>query len=207
VNYYKNTIRNLEKKINEKILAEEKLKKENESYKRELNFFKEKLKMEYINPIKKMDLNIINNCNNNKNLNIPIKSSSPLKTNKNSKNGFDNILNKSIKKKIGNCNVISNFINDLDNKKDDISPIKKNSEKKTKRIASVDEKIYQKANEKINNSINFEEKRFNSKSNNSKLKEDSVHSTKRNNQNKKNKFKILLTNSVLNNKKENVIYF
>jgi hypothetical protein len=44
--YYKTTVRNLEKRVCESRLNEEKLKKENESFKRQVMFFKEKLKLE-----------------------------------------------------------------------------------------------------------------------------------------------------------------
>lgn len=53
MNYYKTTIRNLEKKINDKIINEEKLKRENDSYKRQVIFFKDKLKLDMSTDYKK----------------------------------------------------------------------------------------------------------------------------------------------------------
>lgn len=45
VTYYKSTIRILEKKLSDKTIFEDNLKRENESYKRQLNFYKDKLKI------------------------------------------------------------------------------------------------------------------------------------------------------------------
>ena len=64
INYYKNSIRILEKKILEKTSAEDKFKKENESFKRQLNFYKDKLKLDYLNPIKTIDFNNNNHIKN-----------------------------------------------------------------------------------------------------------------------------------------------
>jgi hypothetical protein len=46
IGYYKATVRNLEKRVFENRLNEDKLKKENESFKRQVMFYKEKLKLE-----------------------------------------------------------------------------------------------------------------------------------------------------------------
>lgn len=46
VSYYKSTIRHLEKRISETKINEDKLKKENESFKRQVLFYKDKLKLE-----------------------------------------------------------------------------------------------------------------------------------------------------------------
>jgi hypothetical protein len=46
ISYYKNTVRNLEKKVFEGNQIEERLKKENESYRRQIIFYKDKLKLE-----------------------------------------------------------------------------------------------------------------------------------------------------------------
>ena len=61
--YYKATIRNLEKKNNESKSNEDKFKKENESYRRQVMFYKDKLKMELSVSGKKESLNSALNFN------------------------------------------------------------------------------------------------------------------------------------------------
>lgn len=125
--------------MNDKLIAEEKLKKENESFKRQVNFYKEKLKVDYINPIKKMDLNCISNVNNN---NTNSKLMSPIKYTKPANNNSNNTtINKpSHKKKISNNNVTSNFLNENNCKKDDISNVNQDLMNDRKRVSSMDVK-------------------------------------------------------------------
>jgi hypothetical protein len=61
--YYRASVRNLEKRITEFKTSEDKLKKENESYKRQVMFYKDKLKIEL--SAKKIENNIFNFTNLN----------------------------------------------------------------------------------------------------------------------------------------------
>lgn len=143
----------MEKRINEKIAGEEKLKKENESYKRQLNFYKEKLKVDYINPIKKIDLNYVNN-NNKSNNNTESKLMSPYKFIKPTHNGSNtSTINKSLhKKKISNNNVTEILINDI-NEKEEFVNENQQTLKNKKRVCSMDIKKKEKSN--IDNNYNI----------------------------------------------------
>lgn len=135
--------------MNEKIVAEEKLKKENESFKRQVNFYKEKLKVDYINPIKKMDLNYItNNTNNNTNSKIM----SPSKHTKPAINTINNsTINKTLhRKKISNNNVTSNFLNENSNKKEELLNANLDLINNRKRVSSMDVRKKNKSNGESN---------------------------------------------------------
>lgn len=125
LNYYKNILKFNEKKLAEKTLIEEKLKKENESYKRQINFYKDKLKVDYLNPIKKLDQN--NNNNNQLKLKSPIKNYLNINNNTNNLKGKNFFSSKAeaykISKKKNKMNYIScNFFN--------VDDVKQNSQTK-----------------------------------------------------------------------------
>jgi len=175
----------LEKKITDKIVSEERLKKEVESLKRQLNFFKEKLKIDYINPIKKMQLNFLNS---------PSKITSPTKINKTSYiNSNNRTVYKPHKKNISNGNMRYNLFNEISNKKQEIYNNKVDNFYHKKRVVSVDFKKNQiKNNENllINSNENMK--------NNSKIKEDSINSGKGVFKKEKNCTNILLRHVKVN---------
>lgn len=76
INFFKNKIKNLEKNLSDKNNFEEKLKKEIESYKRQIIFYKDKMKIDISNTTKKLEnlTNINTNFDHYKNLMSPKKS-------------------------------------------------------------------------------------------------------------------------------------
>ena len=139
INFYKNTIRILEKKIIEKNSLEEKYKKENDSLKRQITYYKDKLKLDIIIPNKKTDNNNLlnlSNFNNSKNI-TPMKS-------KNNNYGL----------KTHRKNISTNFMNNLNiNKRNDIYQLTHDNPNNRKRVCSMD--INNIKNNKEENIYNF----------------------------------------------------
>jgi hypothetical protein len=66
INFYKTSVRNLEKQIGDSKQNEEKLKKENDSIKRQLSLYKEQLKFEMsARKVESKKITVLNNYNNN----------------------------------------------------------------------------------------------------------------------------------------------
>jgi len=130
--------------MDEKNISEEKLKKENESFKRQVNFYKEKLKIDYIYPIKKIELNYINSINMDSNNTNLSKLMSPYKYIKPANNSSNNTtINKPLhRKKISNNNITTNLLND-----------NKEIVNNRKRVSSMDIRKIEKANNDNNYTI------------------------------------------------------
>lgn len=108
--FYKNKIKNLEKNLNSKNSFEEKLKKEIETYKRQLNFYKEKMKIEITNTSKKFENLGINMRSFKLNNNNSTSKAKRYANNLNSSKIKKNLLEVSTKKKLNESNMKENGI-------------------------------------------------------------------------------------------------
>jgi len=120
---YKIQIKNLENELNEKKLNEKKLKSENDSYKRRISFYQEKLKLDMENKKKsesksKFLTNKKESCGKTTNNSSEIESQSSIDNNNNNNNSNknlnsnssnQNILNESQKKSINKYSTRSNL--------------------------------------------------------------------------------------------------
>jgi len=174
INFFKNKVKNLEKNLTDKNNFEEKLKKEIESYKRQINFYKEKMKIDICNTTKKLEnLNNLNsNFDNFKNLLSPKRS----KKSYNKENTLKLKKKDEISKNVNFEDIHLNEFNPkLDNKEFTIN--KKDDNSKNIFLENVlnSENTQNKSFNLVNSKISFEKEFHNSS--NFDVKKNSNHSS------------------------------